>query len=350
VNVRFQAVRLGATTLAALLAYRIGSFIPLPGLNLSGTVADLGGNSERFSINALGVVPWFLALTLVELAALLLPKTLSATFARAGHARPFSAPVVCLALALALMQSIGISKALTQVPRLVTEPSDFFILTTVITLTIGTAVVMALAQLIERHGVGYGFWIMLATWSISSIAPAVAQLYEMHSQGVVSLPIVGFAIAGDVVIIGAVVVLLHARRSAGLSSGEPLIWPIVLAPLIASWSIGFAAFAGSDVFEQAAHHWIVPNNPIGVALHAVITSLVVVRYAFLEGSRVFILPSVALAVAGTIVSQIIVMKFGVQPLLGGVSAIIVTTVAFAVLDRFERLGSRGLIAEPSPKR
>jgi preprotein translocase subunit SecY len=216
-------VRAVVTTIALLATYRIGNFIPITGLDLDVLSGQGGGSLERFSVNALGMVPWLSALTLIELAAIVAPERFSARFTRNGHARPFSLEVIVLALVLASIQGIGISQALLHVPRLVIEHGHWFALTTTVTLATGTVLAIAVARLIERHGIGYGFWIMLAGWSVVVIAPHARQLYVMLAQGAVSLPLGLAALASDVAIIMAVVVLLQARRAAGFNNAEPVL-------------------------------------------------------------------------------------------------------------------------------
>jgi hypothetical protein len=331
--IRDPIVRLAVTTLALLLAYRLGNFIPVSGLELSALNLQGLGSFERFSINALGMVPWLSAVTLVEFVAILSPEQLSSKFTRNGHARPFSSEVIILALLFATLQGVGISTALMHVPGLVIEPGHGFTLTTAATLATGTVVTIALARLIERHGVGYGFWIMLAAWSIGSIAPHVTQLIAMLSQGATSLPIGIAAVASDVAIIAAVVALQQARCTAGFTRAEPVVWPLAFAPLIAGWLAGFVAFINSQDVAPSALQWLVPNTPVGLMIHALIVGLFVIRYASREGSRAFITPTLALMVGATLVSQITWTHFGIQPLLGGASAVIVAAVLYAVIRR-----------------
>jgi SecY len=325
--------RIVVTTLALLAAYRVGNFIPLTGIDLQVLSGQGGGSAERFSVNALGIVPWLSALTLIELAALVLPERVSARFTRHGHARPFSLEVIVLALVLATIQGIGVSHAFMQVPRLVIDPGHWFTLTTSVTLATGTVLTIAVARLVERHGIGYGFWIMLAAWSISVIAPHARQLYAMLSQGAASLPLGLAALASDVAIIMAVIGLLQARRAAGFTKAEPVLWPLALAPLVSGWLVGLAAFIAQPNVARGVLHWMIPNNPMGFMVHAAIVSIFVIRYAGREGSRAFVAPAIAMMIGATLVSQITWTMFGIQPLLGGASAVIVATVLYAVIQR-----------------
>jgi hypothetical protein len=219
------------------------------------------------------------------------------------------------------------------VPRLVIEPGTTFTVSTIVTLVTGTLVVIAFARFIERQGIGYGFWIMFAAWSIGPLASNAARLFVMLGQGAV-YPSAGIvALAGDVAIFAGVVALLLARRRAGFNSAEPVVWPLVLAPLLMGWLVGLDLFIGSQTDARSVLSLAVPNNPIGFLLHALIVSWCVVRYAIREGSRAFILPTVVLAMGATLVSQFTWTRLGIQPLLGGASAVIVAAVLYVVVQR-----------------
>jgi hypothetical protein len=336
--IRDPFVRMVGLTLALLALYRVGNFIPLAGIDLSVLVGQGSGSVERFSINALGMVPWLSALTLIEFAALVSPDRLSVKFTGNGHARPFSLEVIVLALLLATVQGIGVSQAFMHVPKLVIEPGYWFTVTTTVTLATGTVLAIAVARLIERHGIGFGFWIVLAGWTTSAIAPHARQLYAMLAQGAISLPLGLATLAGDVVIIMAVAAFLSARRAAGFTKAEPVLWPLVLAPLVSGWLVGLAVVVGSEDLARHVLQWMIPNNPMGFVVHAIVVSIFIIRYAGCEGSRAFVAPLIALTIGATLVSQITWTMLGVQPLLGGANAVVVASVLYAVIQRAATLG------------
>jgi SecY len=315
-----------------LAAYRIGCFIPLAGFDLDALRGQGASSGERFSVNALGIMPWLSALTLIEFAAILAPERLTAKFTRNGHARPFSLEVIILAVCISALQGIGMAQARLRVPRLVNDPGHWFTLTTTVTMVAGTALAIAVGRLIERHGIGYGFWVMLTSWWIASIAPHARQLYVMLEQGSISLPFGVAALASDIVIIMAVVALLQARRTAGFTNAEPVLWPLVFAPLVAGWVVKLLMLVGSRDLIDGMHQWMIPNNPIGFTLHALIVGLIVVRYAGREGSRTFVAPTIAIAIGAELISQLAWTILGIPPLLGGARTVIVASVLFAVIQ------------------
>ena len=119
-----------AITLLALLALEIGTFLPLPGINLAyvtqqgGSLPFQSGLLARISVLALGMVPWFSALTIVELVRLLLPRS---WLKGVSHAQPFSQLVIWLSLTFALMQGYGVTSALMEIPEMVAQPGASFI-------------------------------------------------------------------------------------------------------------------------------------------------------------------------------------------------------------------------------
>jgi hypothetical protein len=330
---KLQIASLWLTTIALLVVFRFAGYIPIPGLDLAGAGNFTGSNFQRFSIVALGMVPWLSALTLVEFAVLVLPVSLGERFARNGHAKPFSAEVILIALLIAALQGYGVTTALMHVPNLVDDPDTWFQASAILTLVAGTVLTVAIAHLIERHGIGYGFWVMLATWSLGAFETNLIQFFRILAIGQVG-PLTGLLVlVGDIIIVVAVVALLKARAGAGLPNAEPIIWPPVLAPLITGWIIGLMAFISPAAMEHGVYKWLLPNTPFGLVLHAVIVSMVVVRYANRGQSRAFMLPTAALAIGATLISQFTwtVLKF--QPLLGGANTIIVASVLFVIVHR-----------------
>lgn len=322
--------RAAVITLGLLAVYRIGNFIPIPGLELG--VLNGQGSGRNISINGLGITPWLSALTLVELAAILLPQRFSASFTRNGHARPFSLEVTLLALLFTAVQAGGISQALLAFQGLVIDPGAGFTQKTTAALVVGTALVIALARLIEQYGVGHGFWIMLAVGSIDAMVPNVQNFFLLLNQGALSWPQMLAVLAGDVAIVVAVVALLTARRTAGFTGAGVLLWPLLLAPLVSGWLVVLPAVAGLQIF-----HWLAPGNPIGFALIAFILNIPIIigftfRYAAREGSRALFIPTVAVALGATLLSQPGWISLTMEPLLGYVNAVIVASVLYAVIQ------------------
>jgi SecY len=333
-----------AVTLAALVAYRLGEHVPLPGINPA-FLSQFAGNDlnrpsalARVSILALGVLPWFSALTLVEFMAILLPESWTRRFATAGHAQPFSRFVIGLALVLTALQGLGIAQAMQAMPNMVTAPGPEFIASAVTTLLAGSAFLIALALVIERQGIGLGFWIMLAVSMLAQLPSHIGLMLLMFTEGMASPAATIAAVASTAAIVTLIVGILEARRRASLTSLGIFIWPLALASLTSGFIVGINSIFMPDGSEDqlAAMAKMLTNEPAGFVIGAVIASLFTARYASREKDWQFFLPAVAVIVAVQ-VQSIVAEAMTVQPPLAGASLVIVTAVGYVVLMRVREL-------------
>jgi hypothetical protein len=332
-------IRMVLVTAAAFVVYRLGSKIPLPGVDVTQFVLHGIGALDRVSLFALGLWPWLSALTVVELAVFLLPSTAIARLGLAGSNTPFSGLIIGLALLFAAMQGYGVAVALTHLPQMVSSPGTSFVIGTAASLCAGTALVMTLARIIERQGVGHGFWVMLAGSMLAGVPGQALQLFAAVAQGAASLSAVAATLALDVAIIAAVVALVLARRQAGLNNAEPVIWPVILAPLAASWLVALlvVAWPGSHATEPAAIDFFLINHPVGLILHGVIVCALVARYSIQEGQLGFIVPMAALAISVALISKFAPTWLQMMPLLIGPSAVVVAAVCTVIGLRLREL-------------
>lgn len=329
-----------AVTLAALVAYRIGAFLPLPGINLEAVAADSNFRSilGRLSILALGVLPWFFALTFVEFFRLILPQAWTARFTSYGHAEPFSRVVIGLALAIAALQGLGVAEALTAQGKMVLQPGTAFLTSTVVSFVGGTALLMGLGLLIERQGLGHGFWILLAASILAQLPSHISLMLVMLKEGMASPAASSIAVASVAAIVALIVGILEARRRANLPNVEKFIWPLVLASLVSALIVDIAVLilpVGSDD-EINALAKMLTSEPAGFVIGGVIASLIAARYASQANDWQFLLPAVAV-IAAVQMQSIIAEALTVQPPLAGASLVIVTVVGYAVLMRVREM-------------
>jgi SecY len=333
-----------AITLAALVAYRLASHLPLPGLDLA-YISQLWTDDRirprvdaLMSILALGVIPWFFALTFVELLTVVPPNSWTVRFTSSGHAQPFSRLVIGLALTIAALQGLGVAEAMTAQSKMVVEPGSAFLVSTVVTLVGGTAFLIALGLLIERHGVGHGFWIMLAASMVAQLQSHIGGMLLMLREGMASPAATFIAIASTVAISVLIVGILEARRRANETSLGIFIWPLVLASLASAVIVDIAVLVmplrTDDKIESLAK--TLTNEPAGFVIGGLIACLFAARYASREKDWKFFLPVVAV-IAVVQLQSIIAEALTVQPPLAGASLIIVTVVAFVVLMRVREL-------------
>ena len=159
-------------TLVALVVYRIGTYIPIPGIDpaafqqaFSGQASGIlgmfnmfsGGAVERMAVFALNVMPYISASIIVQLMGTVYPpwEKLRKEGGEAGR-KQLNQYTRYLTLVLAIAQSMGIAIGLQNTPGLVPDPGPFFLVSTVATLTGGTMVLMWLGEQITSRGVGNG--------------------------------------------------------------------------------------------------------------------------------------------------------------------------------------------------
>ena len=158
-------------TLAALVVYRLGTYIPLPGIdpealrqsfaNQSGGVLGLfnmfsGGAIERMAIFALNIMPYISASIIIQLLTSVMP-TLEALKKEGESGRKvLNQYTRYLTVVLAVFQSWGIAVGLQSSGNIVQDPGLFFVISTVITLTGGTMFLMWLGEQITSRGIGNG--------------------------------------------------------------------------------------------------------------------------------------------------------------------------------------------------
>lgn len=288
-------------TIIALVVYRLGTFIPIPGLNLEFIASATHGMNapgalERLSILALGAVPWLSALTLTEFAILCLPDLRETWLARDGHADPFSRWVISVSLVFAAFQSFGVSHALQEIDGLVIEPGGGFVLTAMASLMAGVALTIALARVIDAAGIGHGLWVLLASALLGTLPAFFAQGTELLRTGAVSTPVVFVCLAALAAVMAAIVALLMARAKSGLVTFQPLVWPIILSSVIAGWLVAILMIATLKASDMGTSE---PMGGLGHFNNAVVIGLTVLFaavYLRREGSTGLMGPAIALLI------------------------------------------------------
>jgi hypothetical protein len=318
-------------TLAALMVYRLGLQVPLPGINVSASDAHYSNAIAGFSLLAIGIMPWLGALKLFELASVLLPLRLAKRVTPDSHVSPFALPVLALALVLSFWQGYGVAIALGHVRGLVTTPDATFVWLSAFNMMVGTALVMALARIVERFGIGSGFWIMLAGVLLSNVPDQVTRAISFATQGAFSTKYLMLAFGSDVLIAIAVVTLLLARRRAGFTRAEPLVWPAMLSLTVVSTF----ALLTQLVLPQSLSidEFLVEYTVPGFIADSVAISLIVARYAQRERSVGFALPTIILIISATRVLPSLLFNAPIQSPLGGIGTLILTTVCFVIYQR-----------------
>src|SRR5688500_3935193 len=291
----------------ALVVYRIGTFIPVPGIDpgelarlfnqTRGGILDMfnmfsGGALSRFSIFALGIMPYISASIIMQLMTVVSP-TLEA-LKKEGEAgrRKITQYTRYGTLGLALFQSMGIAIALESQRGLVIDPGLMFRVTAMITLTTGTMFLMWLGEQITERGIGNGISLIIFAGIAAGLPEAVAGTLELSRTGALSIPAV-LLIFALVVLVTAFVVFVergqrkilvnYAKRQVGrkVYGGQTSHLPLklnmsgVIPPIFASSIILFPATLVGWLGNTEGFTWLrnvaaelSPGQPIYVILYA----------------------------------------------------------------------------------
>ncbi|GAA0869260.1 preprotein translocase subunit SecY [Brevundimonas basaltis] len=215
-------------TLGALVVYRIGTYVPIPGLNSEAFlqffqnpdgqrgILDMfnmfsGGAVERMAVFALNVMPYISASIIVQLMGAVYPpwEKLKKEGGESGR-KQLNQYTRYLTVVLALFQSAGIALGLNATQGLVDQPGLFFIVSTVTTLTGGTMFLMWLGEQVTARGIGNGISLIIMAGIVAVLPGAIARMFGMAQQGVMS-PFVLLMITG--LAIGVVVFIVFMERA-----------------------------------------------------------------------------------------------------------------------------------------
>ncbi|WP_158882152.1 preprotein translocase subunit SecY [Rhodanobacter sp. L36] len=311
--------------ICALMVFRLGSFIPVPGVNpeamsslISGNgLMDMfnmfsGGALARFSVFALGVVPYISASIVFQMMGSVLPGLQGLRKEGEAGKRKLTMYTRFATVGLAAFQSFGIAVALqNQVAAggapVVYTPGFGFIMSSVVGLTAGTMFLMWLGEQMTERGIGNGISLLIFAGIVAGLPAAVVHTLGMASNGELSLLRL-LMVFGLVLAVTAFVVFMeraqrritvnYARRSGGQkaymnqSSSLPLKINMagVIPPIFASSLLMFPATAVSWFGTGHPSRWLQdltqslsPGNP----LYDIIFAVLVIGFAFFYTAIVF---------------------------------------------------------------
>ena len=293
--------------LGALIVYRIGTHIPVPGINASvlgelfqsqsGGILGLfnvfsGGALSRFSIFALGIMPYISASIIMQLCTVVVPSLEAIKKEGEAGRRKITQYTRYATLGLALFQSVAISAALEAQPGLVLEPGMTFRIVSALTLVTGTMFLMWLGEQITERGLGNGISLIIFAGIAAGLPAAIGQTLEQARTGAYSIPLV-LAIVALVVVVTAFVVFVeravrkilvnYAKRQVGnkVYQGQSSFLPLklnmagVIPPIFASSIILFPAtiaqwFGSGDntIWLRDLASTLAPGQPVHELLYA----------------------------------------------------------------------------------
>src|SRR5476649_1471212 len=189
-------------TLGALLVYRLGTYIPLPGIDphiweqvfksQAGGILGMfnmfsGGGIHRMAIFALNIMPYISASIIIQLLTTVSPQLEALKKEGEAGRKTLNQYTRYLTVILAIFQSFGIAIGLSNSQGIVDTPGIFFILTTVTTLTTGTLFLMWLGEQITARGVGNGVSLIIMAGIVARVVPAAGQLLTSARAGNISV-------------------------------------------------------------------------------------------------------------------------------------------------------------------
>ncbi|WP_189462401.1 preprotein translocase subunit SecY [Jeongeupia chitinilytica] len=291
----------------ALIVYRIGAHIPVPGINPA-ELARLfessqtgllnmfnmfsGGALSRFTVFAIGIMPYISASIILQLAAEVFPTLKQLKKEGEAGRRKITQYTRYATVLLATAQSFGIAMMLFKQPNLVVLPQLQFIVMTVITLVTGTMFLMWLGEQITERGIGNGISILICGGIAAGVPGAIGKTLTLANQGALPIILVLFLFVGVVLLTAAVVfvergqrkVPVHyAKRQVGnrIMQAQSTHLPLklnmagVIPPIFASSIILFPATVLSWTGNSDKLSWLKsigdmlhPGQPLYVLLYA----------------------------------------------------------------------------------
>jgi preprotein translocase subunit SecY len=214
-------------TLGALLVYRLGTYIPLPGIDPAswdqifrtqqGGILGMfnmfsGGGIHRMAIFALNIMPYISASIIIQLMTTVSPTLENLKKEGEQGRKTINQYTRYLTVVLAAFQAYGISIGLEGAGSVVTDPGLFFRLSTVVTLAGGTIFLMWLGEQITSRGIGNGISLIILSGIVAQLPAAIAGTLELGRQGALSTGIILAVIVMAVAVIGFIVFMERAQR------------------------------------------------------------------------------------------------------------------------------------------
>ncbi|MBB4196591.1 preprotein translocase subunit SecY [Rhodoblastus sphagnicola] len=187
-------------TLGALIVYRLGTYIPLPGIDPAVFEASFhgkqqgvlelfnmfaGGAVQRMAIFALNIMPYISASIIIQLMSSVIPQLEALKKEGEQGRKVINQYTRYLTVVLAVFQAYGISLGLESQHGVVTDPGWFFRASTVITLTGGVLFLMWLGEQITSRGIGNGSSLIIFAGIVAAFPSAIANTLELSRQGAI---------------------------------------------------------------------------------------------------------------------------------------------------------------------
>ncbi len=214
-------------TLGALVIFRLGTYIPLPGIDSEAFqtaflgqkqgVLDMfnmfsGGAVQRMAVFALNIMPYISASIIIQLLSSVVPSLEAIKKEGEQGRKVLNQYTRYLTVVLAMFQAYGIAIGLEGRTGVVSDPGLLFRISTIVTLTGGTMFLVWLGEQITARGVGNGSSLIIFAGIVARLPQAIVQLFELGRQGSISTGLVLAVIVMVFVVVAFIVFMERAQR------------------------------------------------------------------------------------------------------------------------------------------
>ncbi len=313
-------------TLGALIVFRLGTYIPVPGVDASvmgeilrqhgGGILGMfdmftGGALGRMTVFALNIMPYISASIIIQLMTAAVPQLEALKKEGESGRKKLNQYTRYLTVVIALFQAWGISVGLEGMRGsfgpAVSDPGMFFRVSCVITLTGGTLFLMWLGEQVTARGIGNGTSLIIFTGIVANLPSALATLLELGRTGalstffIIAFILIAFAVIGLVVFIERAqrrIPVQYPKRQVGnrMFGGEATHLPLklntagVIPPIFASSLLllpatiaGFSADPADDSWLTHITNALAHGQPLYMALYMAL----IIFFAFFYTAVVF---------------------------------------------------------------
>lgn len=312
--------------LGALLVFRVGAHIPVPGIDPAamaaffnqqrGTILGMfnmfsGGALSRLTVFALGIMPYISASIIFQLAGAVFPKLEELKKEGEAGRRKITEYTRYATVILALMQGLGIAIAIEKMHAghlpVVIDPGPLFLFTTTISLACGTVFLMWIGEQITERGIGNGISMIIFAGIVAGLPDAIGTTFELTKTGqfqplfIVALFVLALGVTGFVVFMESAqrrIPIQYAKRQVGrkIYGGQSTHMPLkvnmsgVIPPIFASSIILLPATLSGWFANVPGMEWLARFGQAlspGSALYVVVFTTAIVFFAFFYTAMVF---------------------------------------------------------------
>lgn len=300
-------------TLLMLLVFRLGSNIPVPGIDrdilkdvFSGNTGlfglfDLfsGGAFSNFTIFALSITPYITASIILQLLTIAVPSLEALAKEGTEGKKKIAQYTRYLTVVLAFVQAIGLSVGLFR--QAVVNQDFFSISVIVLTLSAGTAFLMWLGEQINENGIGNGISLIIMGGIVSRIPTAIHQTWVKLMAGEVSIiSVILFCLFALIVVVGIIIIQQGQRRIpvqyakrvvgrkmyGGQSTHIPMkvnqagVIPVIFSLSLLQFPLTITYFIPKGGFADFVNTWLSPNGNPGVWIYGLFNIILIMFFTY----------------------------------------------------------------------